>query len=53
MLPQFTFLEMMSAIGGLLFVGYIIGKLIFPLCAKFYLENQLMSQLYSNVLEPK
>ena len=34
-LPQFTFLEMMSAIGGLLFVGYIIGKLTFPICAKF------------------
>ena len=52
-LPQFTFLEMMSAIGGLLFIGYIIGQLIFPLCAKFYQENELMSQLYSNVLEKK
>ena len=38
-LPQFTFLEMMSAIGGLLFIGYIIGQLVFPMCAKFYLEN--------------
>ena len=45
-LPKFTSIEVLSAIGGLLFVGYIIGQLTFPVCAKFYLENQLMSQLY-------
>lgn len=44
---------MLASIGGLLFMGYIFGKLTFPVCAKFYLENQLMGSLYSNVLDSK
>ena len=42
-LPQFTLLEITSSIGGLVFVMGLLGQLCFPLCAKFYLENQLIS----------
>ena len=52
-LPQFTMLELAASIGGLLFMGYAIGSLIFPRCAKFYLENERISMLYSNAVKPK
>lgn len=53
MLPQFTFIEILASIGGVLFMGYLFGSMIFPLFARFYLENHIMSKLYGNVLEPK
>lgn len=49
-LPQFTMLEIVASVGGLLFAGYIVGQLIFPLCAKFHLENSLMSKIYGNAV---
>ena len=50
-LPQFTFLEIVASVGGVLFIFYIIGNMIFPVCARFYLENSMMSQLYKDAVE--
>lgn len=51
-LPTFTTIEIISSIGGLLFVASIIGGAIFSLYAKFHLENYLMSKLYKNIALP-
>lgn len=51
-LPQFTLLEIVASVGGLLFAGNLVGQLIFPLCAKFHLENSLISKIYGNAVKP-
>ncbi len=48
-LPQFTTIEMIASIGGLLFISSIVGGVIFSLYAKFHLENYLISKLYKNI----
>ena len=48
-LPQFTGVEMMASIGGLLFIGYICGSAVFSLYSSFHLENHLTSTVYKNM----
>ena len=48
-LPQFTTVEIMSSIGGLLFVAYIVGSAVFTLYANFHLENHITSRVYKNM----
>ena len=38
-LPQFTSVEIMASIGGLLFIGWLVGSCVFSLYANFLLEN--------------
>jgi len=48
-LPQFTIVEMIASVGGLLFIGYIFGRSVFSHLANFYMENELTSKLYKNI----
>ena len=48
-LPQFTTVEIMSSIGGLLFIAYIVGYAVFSFYANFHLENHITSRVYKNL----
>ena len=51
-LPQFSFVEVVSMIGGLIFTFYIAGYLIFAGLSKFNLENRLINKMYYRMVEP-
>ena len=45
-LPQFTMVEILASVGGILFFGYLAGSLVFPFFSTFYLENQIMGMIF-------
>ena len=50
-LPKFTFIEMISMIGGLIFIVYLAGYVVFNAINQFNLESRLISKLYYRMVE--
>mgnify|MGYP006889562451 CR=1 FL=1 len=47
MLPRFSLVEILASLGGLVFMGLLLGSLVFTTLSNFYMENDLISKLYT------
>ena len=51
-LPKFTSIEILAMIGGLIFAISLLGKVLFKIVAKFWLQNYLIERLYKGIVPP-